>query len=458
MTPKEEENMKRFLSALLVLAMIAGIASVLAIGSSAEETRTITLDGKLDDWAGLHSIYVETADERNVTFYAYKAPEGIYFAADAYHGVYINNGDAWHTSTNFEVFVKYREANTGGRQYYVSAQGKPTMTDPTGCTITTGDRAVDTGVMVTEELDNGAVKYHTISEMFIANEHLPTAVHDTTWISAGMAWKTVGDNAHIFNRTSDNWWYFRDATPNAPNRLVFNETGLYYITEIEGVQQAGDFSGQWTVNGNVYTNTTRATGSANPNSFATYVLGTETIVDFTTKVNLSDGKEYAIMLGMADVNDDKILDETRDAYYLIDLKLGDNGRIGIEKNTASWGGWAKETDDGAMPKDRDVEVRVTMESNNIKVYVDGALTLDWTDTEYPLQGTGYGFGIKPNDGAVFTLVSDNSTTPQPDPDPTETGEPTNTQTGDLAAIVIATTALVSLAGVAVVASRRKIED
>ena len=45
-----------------------------------------------------------------------------------------------------------------------------------------------------------------------------------------------------------------------------------------------------------------------------------------------------------------------------------------------------------------------------------------------------------------------------EPDITATDEPVNTQTGDLAAVVIAAVAVVSLAGAALVASRRKTED
>ena len=465
--------MKKTFSIILVLAMIACMIPAFVISSSADAP-TITVDGKLDDWAGLDSVKAETADERNVTFYAVKTADGLYLAADAYHGVYkTTDFGTWFENTNFEIFVKNAGATTGQEQYFISAHNKASMTEPAIADKKGGDLCVDEGAMLTEEVtDGGAVHYHTTAEMFIAKEHLPADVYGLPEITVGMAWKTVGDEANMYGRNNENWWYFRDATPNPARKFVVNEQGVRYIANSTGVQQAGDYSGAWTVADGVYTNTTRATGSTDGNSFATYVLGNAKCVDFTTKVNLSDGKEYAIMVGMTDVNGDKILDECRDAYYLIDLKDGDNGRIGIEKNLANWGGWAAETADNAMPKDRDVEVRVTKDGANIKFYVDGTQVIDYTDNEYPLQGAGYGFAIKPSDGAVFTLVADDSADPA---DPTETGEPTetdepadptdtnepadptNAQTGDLAAIAIAAAAVISLAGVAVVASKRKIE-
>lgn len=61
-----------------------------------------------------------------------------------------------------------------------------------------------------------------------------------------------------------------------------------------------------------------------------------------------------------------------------------------------------------------------------------------------------------NGNATLGIVV-NAADPTETGDPEETGEPVNTKTGDIAAIVVATVAMISLAGVALAASKRKIE-
>ena len=182
---------------------------------------SITLDGKLDDWAGTKSLSTnEGTGEfagKKATFYAVVREEGIYLACEAYHNVFKTDAGAWHENTNFEFFLR----ETGHVQYWVTAGQNGRANNLTSAFI-----------MKNETLSGAATTYKTVTEVFIANCDLP---NDTTVregvARVGLAWKTVGDdknNAH--HGGTDNWWCPVYAA-NAANKHFITENGLYADSE-----------------------------------------------------------------------------------------------------------------------------------------------------------------------------------------------------------------------------------
>lgn len=144
-----------------------------------------TLDGKIDEWEGIHAIVLQgggSTSNKKVSFYACTTTTGVYLACDAYHDVYSYGKDQWFQNSNFEFFIP--EA-TGNVQYYVYADG---IGNP--CKV---GNTVDQAVMVTEELTNGPTKYHTVTEAFVSFVLIPETAIWLNTVDIGVAWKTETD-------------------------------------------------------------------------------------------------------------------------------------------------------------------------------------------------------------------------------------------------------------------------
>ena len=187
------------------------------------------LDGKLDEYAGLHTV--EIVGEKNdshdtthkkVTFYGAMTDTGLYLACDAYHDIYIGAGAGdWWTNSNFEIFIGASNA-----QKYVYARGLDAE-----C-ATSGDDV--TAFMVTEELTGGPTAYHTITEMFIPVDYLSESDIMYNTMDVGVAWKTLGDlivgGAGTYTEGADEYWVPKGTWPNGVKPIVA-PTGIWLPDE-----------------------------------------------------------------------------------------------------------------------------------------------------------------------------------------------------------------------------------
>lgn len=190
------------------------------------------LDGKLDEYAGLHTIEVastgtsELAPNANkkVVFYGAMTDAGLYLACDAYHDVYIgDNTTSWWLNSNFEFFI-----GSGNAQKYVYARGMDNDCNTSGVDVL--------AVMKTEQLD-GTTKYHTVTEVFIAMEDLSESDILYNTIDIGVAWKTVGDMiigsaaANQGEGGEDEYWI--PTWPNSQSKPVVAPSGIYMPGDFE---------------------------------------------------------------------------------------------------------------------------------------------------------------------------------------------------------------------------------
>ncbi|MGM9680795.1 MAG: hypothetical protein ACI3XR_04760 [Eubacteriales bacterium] len=187
-----------------------------------------TLDGKLDEWEGLHAITIQgegSTSHKSVSFYACTTTDGVYLACDAYHDVYSSGVESWWLNSNFEFFVP---ETTGSVQYFVYADG---IDNP--CKVS---NTVDQAVMLTEELTDGPTKYHTVTEAFVSFILIPESAIWLNTVDIGVAWKTATDliiggacnDATTDNpNDSDEYWVPVDTWP-ANTQLTATPKGLYY--------------------------------------------------------------------------------------------------------------------------------------------------------------------------------------------------------------------------------------
>ncbi len=231
-------HMKRFITVLLVISMVIGLVPVFAVTAAETKASGITIDGKIDDWAGLHTVGVVgsgEADGKQVTFYGKLTDEGLYLAADVYHGVYTNNtgtdnkGGNWWRNANFEVFIN--RSRDRGNQFYASAIGK--TTDDGWCYTNNGDIQAQ---MVTQSVTGkGAANYHTVAEMFFPTEKFGfvTTTQEYGTINVGMAWKSNDQNNDQCNNGDANgggmsdYWVAKGSWPDNNNKLVVTAEGVY---------------------------------------------------------------------------------------------------------------------------------------------------------------------------------------------------------------------------------------
>lgn len=240
--------MKKVLSVLLVVAMVACMLPMFSITSSAAAPK-ITVDGNLADWEGVKSISITGSGDfqgKKATWYAVVTSDGLYLACDAYHGVYKTDKGAWHENSNFEIFV--------GRenwQYYVSAKGMSAeQTDPTMSGNNGNDgHKISAAKMVTTDIDSGAAKHHTVTEVFIAKNDLPDSSKGNT-VRVGVAWKTPDDDCNnCGNKETDNWWTPQGTKTNeAPvecNQAVVTADGIVLIGDYTDVVNFIDIKSKW---------------------------------------------------------------------------------------------------------------------------------------------------------------------------------------------------------------------
>ena len=178
-----------------------------------EDFKTVTVDADLADWEGIQGYtFTGTGDtaHKNVTWYARRTSEGLFVAAKAHHDVFITDGDAWHTSTNFEFWVN------GNNQRYISAKG-----ESAGGVY---------GTFKNVAYADGDAEYETVFEAVIPNAYLEALLGEDDKITIGFAWKTPGDvttGGGANGGNEDAWWLIpgRSQT-DAAQQFVVTENGL----------------------------------------------------------------------------------------------------------------------------------------------------------------------------------------------------------------------------------------
>ncbi len=178
------------------------------INTKAPMTKASTknIDGDLSDWTDVeknnpHRIPLDGG--RSVTAYAFMDTYGVNIFYDVIHNTYINadrNADgvattAWHMNTNVEmqlggdVFGNWSGLGNG-IQVFASADSQ---------------KSVNMGqcVMKTEQLEGG--KYHTVAELFVSYDDIPSYDGNSDYIPVMFAFKTSGETASGFIGYGD-WW------------------------------------------------------------------------------------------------------------------------------------------------------------------------------------------------------------------------------------------------------------
>ncbi|MGM9680192.1 MAG: hypothetical protein ACI3XR_01660 [Eubacteriales bacterium] len=390
---------------ILSIALVGSLfAAMIPIFPTSATERTITLDGDLSDWEGVHSESVEDNNSaKKATFYAVLTGDGdLYLACDAYHDVYTTTADAWHTNTNFEFFV-----NT--RQSWVSAMGSGAK-----------ESHVYDYVMNVQEI-NGDTKYHTVTEVLVPGYYFSTRSDGT--IQLGVAWKTPGDDITTSAYGPDNWWRPVGCFPN-PGVLSVSTAGLYrdqteaaaaaaLVTPIvsnvayaQTVPVGPDTHSAtvWENEGSNYTLTGRGLGS----SFNTWILGnTDSAVSISADFKLNQNGEQGFMFGVNNLTRTDIIDENVALYYLVDAGVSDSEiHIGIERNIGGWTGWATET---TLPKSAlsgdTFTLTASYDNGKLDIYINGMLVLAYTDTGYVLPGTGYGLCSKTTNNTISNVTA-----------------------------------------------------
>jgi len=446
--------MKKTLAILLALTMIACFIPAFAVASSAAAP-VITVDGEIGDWDGIDTLSIVGEGDstgKSVTFYAYLAEDGLYLAADAIHSTLTTNKGNWWENTNFEIFIDNLDGNRGRTQYWAN------IVDGTDGPVANKSDNVGTSAFTTEETGNF---HHTIIEAFIPTDNLPEAQRGKDYVTLGCAWKTVGDTIKGgAGNEYDEYWVLVKTWPDQC-QLVATNSGIYRGNDVWEIKDG----------------TAKCTARTGWPDFVTYILGesseavtieAELVIGNTGIELMNNGGDYGFLFAVTDNNGDGIIAEDGDFYYLVDLQS--NGVIGIHRNNGGWNpdGWGAEYQTN-LSQGTTVKLTVTYNAGNIKVYInDGEEpVIDYTDTNTAiLSGTSYALASKVTN-AVYTNLTVNGVAPEnhdlpiTNYDASAPGDGAggddaggNPGTGDVAAIVIAAAAVMSLAGAAVVATKR----
>ena len=184
-----------------------------------DDFKTVKLDGNLADWEGINGVTfqgTENTAHKDVTWYARMTDEGLFVAAKAHHDVFINESDAWHTSTNLEFWVN------GNNQKFISARG---------------DTAGGVYGTYTSVAYSGEAEYETVFECVIPTVYLDGLTGEDGKVTIGFAWKTNGDvttGGGANNGGEDAWWILpgRDRLDPAQQFVVTAEGFNLYLYHI----------------------------------------------------------------------------------------------------------------------------------------------------------------------------------------------------------------------------------
>ena len=202
------------------------------------KTLTATVDGSLDEWRETkneeNSLAVVGSGDyegKSARFYASLQAEGLYVAAEVYHGVYVNNNGTWWKNSNLEFFL-----GDGNVQGWIAANDSVS-------------KATDHVWNTTGDAENG---YYTIVEGLIPTDNLPAGSIVAGEIRVGFAWKTIGDkcnNGEANGGGADEYWVPKGTWPNNADKGYVTKDGIFRksqvafeITDFKTVTLDGDLS------------------------------------------------------------------------------------------------------------------------------------------------------------------------------------------------------------------------
>lgn len=208
------------------------------------------VDGSIDEWKETkneeNSIGVVGTEEfagKSVRFLASLQSDGLYIAAEAYHGLYVNNDNTWHFNTNLEFFI------AGRNQGWIAANGSKQL-------------ATDYEWTITGDAENG---YHSIVEGFIPTENLPAGSVVAGEIRVGWAWKTNGDpcnNGEANGGGADPYWVPKGTWTDNADQSYVTKDGIFRksqvafeLSDFKTVTLDGDLSDWEGINGVTLTGT-----------------------------------------------------------------------------------------------------------------------------------------------------------------------------------------------------------
>ena len=190
------------------------------------------------------------------------------------------------------------------------------------------------------------------------------------------------------------------------------------LHEYDVLRENADYGGEWEVDGNNYVCHKRMDWP----DFGFYSLGNtdqriKMYAELTvaSKTDEPDGKggDSGFMICVSDVNQNGLIEENEDNYYLIALSSSEDGCfLGVERNEGGWGGWGEEYGYTGFevgdvvgltviydPAEAYFEVYVTEFDENGEGVTDDFPWLEWGDDK-PLEGLGYGICSKITDGPI----------------------------------------------------------
>ncbi|HZJ89356.1 MAG TPA: hypothetical protein VFD05_01555 [Bacilli bacterium] len=192
-----------------------------------DKVEDLTIDGDLSDWENLRAyenplvLRGDQPDTEHKSFVIYGAvtDAGIYLAAEVYHDIYKAGGGLWWQESNFEFFI------AGNNQYWVSARNG-------------GEKSgnVTEAMMVTTEIEeDGMANYHTLVEVFVANDKLPPGGVIEGQARVGFAWKTDGDNitgGEAAGGGYDPYWVPKGTWVNNADQTYVTYNGIFLENQV----------------------------------------------------------------------------------------------------------------------------------------------------------------------------------------------------------------------------------
>ncbi len=174
----------------------------------------------------------------------------------------------------------------------------------------------------------------------------------------------------------------------------------------DAVISVGPNYGEWTVEEKNYTCSSRPDPQEN---FALYVLSesADKEVTLTADITVPITGQAGFMFGITDCNNDGVINENADQYYLVCLRGTRN--ISVTRCDMRWVNWIQSSDVIAeVGQTLNVSATYTKDADGVKIVVsaDGVELFTYTDSN-PLTGTAYGLATKD------TQPLQNVTAPEP---------------------------------------------
>lgn len=181
------------------------------------------IDADLSDWAAMADVQknkVKIVDKdggKQVEFFSYIGEDGLYIAADAIHGKYVDDNKDWYKNTNLELFINGNGPNDANHRWVTPAKA-----------ANTNMRGGLSAMKTKTPTETGDRYYRTTVEAFLPFRAIPGYKEGDKYVRVGYAFKTETDELYKDhaefpsgggghnNGASDDWWFAKGHTPNNP--------------------------------------------------------------------------------------------------------------------------------------------------------------------------------------------------------------------------------------------------